>query len=225
MEYKEIRFEQDIESYLINYGGYEKGDQSTYDKEKAIDMDTLIRFIKSTQPKQWERYRKIYREKSEESLYKRFDDSVRMHVLLNVLRNGIRDRGVRLKFAFFKAESGLNQKVIDNYKSNILTCTRQFYYSTENKNSIDMVLSLNGIPIVALELKNQLTGQTVDNGKAQFMEDRNPREKCFNFNTRFLVYFAVDHYEVEMTTELKGRDTFFLPFNQGSNGPGNVGGK
>src|SRR5699024_12757413 len=119
------------ESYLINYGGYEKGDQSTYDKEKAIDMDTLIRFIKSTQPKQWERYRKIYREKSEESLYKRFDDSVRMHGLLNVLRNGIRDRGVRLKFAFFKAESGLNQKLIVNYNINFLTFISKFYFFYE----------------------------------------------------------------------------------------------
>lgn len=225
MEYREVRFEEDIEFYLLKSGGYEKGNISTYDKEKAIDMDTLLRFIKSTQPKQWERYEKIYREKSQEALYRRFDDSVRMHGLLNVLRNGIRDRGVSFKFAFFKPETSLNQKVIDNYNRNILTCTRQFYYSTENKNSIDMVLSLNGIPIVALELKNQLTGQTVDNGKAQFMENRNPREKCFNFNNRFLVYFVVDHYEVEMTTELKGKDTFFLPFNQGSNGAGNVGGK
>ncbi|MCG4585736.1 type I restriction endonuclease, partial [Anaerosalibacter bizertensis] len=225
MDYKEKRFEEDIENYLLDYGRYEKGDMSAYDKEKAIDMDCLLRFIKSTQSKQWERYEKIYREKSVEALYKRFDDSVRMHGLLYVLRNGITDRGVRFKFAFFKPESSLNQKVVDKYNKNILTCTRQFYYSMENRNSIDMVLSLNGIPIVALELKNQLTGQTIDNGKAQFMENRNPREKCFNFNTRFLVYFAVDLYEVEMTTELKGRDTFFLPFNQGSNGAGNVGGK
>src|SRR5690554_1593149 len=197
----------------------------TYDKEKAIDMDTFLRFIKSSQPKEWERYEKIYREKSEEAIYKRFDESVKMHGLLSVLRDGVTDRGIRFKFAFFKPESSLNQKVIDNYNSNILTLTRQFYYSSQNRNSIDMVLSLNGIPIIGLELKNQLTGQTVDNGKYQFIENRNPREKCFNFNTRFLVYFALDHYEVEMTTELKGRDTFFLPFNQGSNGAGNVGGR
>ncbi len=225
MDYKEKRFEQDIESYLINYGGYEKGDMSTYDKEKAIDMNTLLTFIKSTQPKQWERYEKIYIEKSEESLYKRFDESVKMHGLLNVLRNGIIDRGVKFKLVFFKPETTLNKKTIDNYSKNILTCTRQFYYSTENNNSIDMVLSLNGIPIVALELKNQLTGQTIDNGKIQFINDRDPKEKCFHFNTRFLVCFAVDHYEAEMTTELEGKDTLFLPFNQGSNGAGNVGGK
>ena len=225
MEYKEIRFEEDIESYLLNYGGYEKGNMDTYDKEKAIDMETFLRFIQTSQPKEWERYEKIYREKSEEAIYKRFDESVRMHGLLKVLRDGVTDRGIRFKFAFFKPESRLNQKVIDNYNNNILTLTRQFYYSSQNRNSIDMVLSLNGIPIIGLELKNQLTGQTVDNGKYQFVENRNPREKCFNFNTRFLVYFALDHYDVEMTTELKGRDTFFLPFNQGSNGAGNVGGR
>lgn len=225
MEYKEIRFEKDIETYLLNYGGYEKGNMATYDKEKAIDMETFLRFIQTSQPKEWERYEKIYREKSEEAIYKRFDESVKMHGLLSVLRDGVTDRGIRFRFAFFKPESSLNQRVIDNYNNNILTLTRQFYYSTQNRNSIDMVLSLNGIPIIALELKNQLTGQTVDNGKSQFIENRNPREKCFNFNTRFLVYFALDHYEVEMTTELRGRDTFFLPFNQGSNGAGNVGGK
>lgn len=225
MEYKEIRFEEDIETYLLNHGGYEKGNMATYDKEKAIDMETFLRFIQTSQPKEWERYEKIYREKSEEAIYKRFDESVKMHGLLSVLRDGVTDRGIRFKFAFFKPESRLNQKVIDNYNNNILTLTRQFYYSTQNRNSIDMVLSLNGIPIIGLELKNQLTGQTVDNGKYQFIENRNPREKCFNFNTRFLVYFALDHYEVEMTTELKGRDTFFLPFNQGSNGAGNVGGR
>ncbi len=225
MEYKEIRFEEDIETYLLNHGGYEKGNMATYDKEKAIDMETFLRFIQTSQPKEWERYEKIYREKSEEAIYKRFDESVRMHGLLKVLRDGVTDRGIRFRFAFFKPESSLNQKVIDNYNSNILTLTRQFYYSNQNRNSIDMVLSLNGIPIIALELKNQLTGQTVDNGKSQFIENRNPREKCFNFNHRFLVYFALDHYDVEMTTELKGRDTFFLPFNQGSNGAGNVGGK
>lgn len=225
MEYKEIRFEEDIETYLLNHGGYKKGNMATYDKEKAIDMETFLRFIQTSQPKEWERYEKIYREKSEEAIYKRFDESVRMHGLLKVLRDGVTDRGIRFRFAFFKPESRLNQKVIDNYNNNILTLTRQFHYSTQNRNSIDMVLSLNGIPIIALELKNQLTGQTVDNGKSQYIENRNPREKCFNFNTRFLVYFALDHYEVEMTTELKGRDTFFLPFNQGSNGAGNVGGR
>jgi type I restriction enzyme R subunit len=224
LEYKEKRFEEDIEHFLLTSGGYTKGDLQTYDREKAIDLPKLIEFIKATQPKQWERYLRNYQDEAEKKLYKRFNEEVEMHGLLHVIRHGINDRGVKLRVAYFRPESTLNPDVIERYEKNILTCTRQFKYSTDNENSIDMVLSLNGIPIVALELKNQITGQSVDNAKAQFMCDRTPREKCFQFNTRFLVYFAVDLYEVYMTTQLKGKHTYFLPFNQGSNGAGEVGG-
>lgn len=224
MDYKEKRFEQDIESYLITLGGYIKGDMSTYDSANGIDLPKLVSFIKSTQGKEWERYEKIYGIDSEKKLLKRFSEEVTTHGLIHVLRNGISDRGVKFKVCYFKPESSLNQKLIDGYVSNIMTVTRQFSYSNENNNTIDQVLSLNGIPIVALELKNQITGQSVENAKKQFMYDRNPKELCFHFNKRFLVYFAVDLYEVAMATELKGSDTTFLPFNQGSGGAGNVGG-
>ena len=86
------------------------------------------------------------------------------------------------------------------------------------------VLAVNGIPVFAFELKNQYTGQTVDNAKRQWMFDRDPRELCFQFNKRILAYFCVDQLEACMTTKLAGRNTFFLPFNQGSNGAGRVGG-
>lgn len=224
MEYKEKRFEEDIESSLLTHGGYTKGNMKTYDAGKAVDLPVLIEFIKKTQQKEWQRYEMIYKDNAEKNLYKRFNNEVNAHGLLHVLRNGINDRGVKLKVAYFKPESTLNQQLVENYKSNVLTETRQFAYSTENKNTIDMVLSLNGIPIVAIELKNQITGQSVENAKAQFMYDRNSKELCFHFNKRFLVYFAVDLYDVAMTTHLNGKDTYFLPFNQGSNGAGNVGG-
>lgn len=224
MDIKEKRFEEDIEEYMLSSGGYIKGDLKTYDREKAIDMPKLIAFIKKTQPKSWQRYERNYGADAEKKLFKRINESIDMHGMLYVLRHGIEDRGVALKVAAFKPETTKNPKVIDDYNSNILECTRQFKYSTENNNSIDMVLLLNGFPIVAIELKNQLTGQSVDNAKKQYMYDRNPKELCFQFNHRFLVYFAVDLYEVAMTTELKGDNTYFLPFNQGSNGAGNVGG-
>jgi len=88
-----------------------------------------------------------------------------------------------------------------------------------------MMLAINGIPVVAIELKNQLTGQTVDNAKLQWQYDRDKREPAFQLNHRILAYFAIDLYEAWMTTELKGADTYFLPFNQGSNGAGNDGGR
>ena len=222
METKEKNFENDIESYLLSHG-YVKGNQDTYDKGKAIDMPVLISFIQATQPKMWQRYVNVYGEKAEKQLYSIFQQNVEQNGLVHVLRYGVKDRGMDLRFAYFAPASNLNEELVQKYKSNILTCTRQFSYSTQNHNTIDVVLSLNGIPVVALELKNQLTGQSVENAKRQFMYDRDEKEFCFRFNNRFLVYFAVDLYEVAMTTHLQGANTYFLPFNQGSNGAGNIG--
>ncbi|MEH7210088.1 DEAD/DEAH box helicase family protein, partial [Priestia megaterium] len=221
----ERRFEEDIETYLLSKGGYTKGSMSGYDKEKAINMNELLSFIQVTQAKAWQRFQIIYKEKSEEQFYKRLNQEINTHGLLYVLRNGIKDRGVRFFIVAFRPENSISEEITKDYEANIVTCTRQFTYSAHNQNSIDMVLSINGIPVVALELKNQIKGQSVQNAKIQFMEDRDPRETCFQFNKRFLVNFAVDLYEVWMTTKLNGKKTYFLPFNQGSNGAGNVGGK
>lgn len=222
METNEKNFEHDIECHLLSHG-YVKGNQDTYDKGKAIDMPVLISFIQATQPKMWQKYQNVYGDKAEKQLYAIFQQNVADFGLIHVLRNGVKDRGIDLRFCYFKPASGKNEELVRRYESNILTCTRQFAYSTENHNTIDMVLSVNGIPVVAIELKNQFTGQSVHNAKRQFMYDRDPKEFAFHFNNRFLVYFAVDLYEVAMTTHLQGADTYFLPFNQGSNGAGNVG--
>lgn len=223
METKEKNLEQDIESYLLSEGGYVKGTMATYDKKRAIDMSVLIRFIEATQPKQWKKYLNIYGDNAETQLYKTFQHDVAKFGLIHVLRNGIKDRGVGLKFVYFAPASQLNEELVEKYNANILTETRQFAYSLQNNNTIDMVLSVNGIPVVAIELKNQFTGQTIANAKHQFMYDRDPKEFVFQYNNRILVYFCVDLEEVAMTTQLRGDKTTFLPFNQGSNGAGNVG--
>lgn len=108
-------------------------------------------------------------------------------------------------------ETDLAPENWDLYNKNILNETRQLKYSTQNENSIDIVLLLNGIPIVALELKNQITGQNSENAQKQFMYDRDPRELIFRFNSRIIAYFAVDHYDVKYTTKLAGKDTYYLP--------------
>ena len=132
--------------------------------------------------------------------------------------------GCKLKVCFFKPESDLNPVTVEHYEANILGCTRQFRYSTANTNTIDMALSVNGIPVVALELKNQFTGQDYICAINQYKNDRSSKEFAFRLNHRFLVYFAVDLYEVWMTTQLADSNTRFLPFNQGSNGAGVTGG-
>ncbi|MDE0582012.1 DEAD/DEAH box helicase family protein [Planococcus sp. A6] len=220
----EKRFEEDIESFLLNRGGYEKRDMSGYEKEKAININELIAYIEATQEKEWGKYIRTYQSDARDKLFKRLNQEINTNGLLYVLRNGIRDRGTWLKIASFRPESSKNSDVINAYNQNRLTYTRQFAYSSHNRNTIDLVISLNGIPIVAMELKNQAKGQSVDNAKKQFMYDRDERELCFQFNKRFLVYFAVDLYEAWMTTKLEGNETYFLPFNQGSNGAGEVGG-
>ena len=148
-----------------------------------------------------------------------------MDGLISVLRHGFKHRGIPFKVCYFKPESGLNQTAEALYEKNEITCNRQWFYSSDTHNSVDMVLSVNGIPVFALELKNQYTGQNVDNAKRQWMYDRDPREICFQFNKRILGYFCIDQLEVWMTTRLEGKNTYFLPFNQGSNGAGNDGGK
>ncbi len=227
MEDNEKRFEQDIETWLSSEeGGWTKKafQQINYDSTKGLDLVALINYIKNTQPKQWQRYEKIIGKDPVGSFYKRFEQEVNQHGMLHVLRKGIQDRGVKFKVIQFKPSSTLNDETKQAYESNVTTVVRQFAYSNHNHNTLDMVLSVNGIPLIAIELKNQLKGQSVDNAKKQFMFDRDPKEIMLKFNHRVLVYFAVDLYEVWMTTKLAGAKTTFLPFNQGSNGAGKVGG-
>ena len=235
MDKSEKRFERDIEAFLISpAGGYKQfsGQDSEgnwihvrqHDVAKCIYMDVLCDFIAKTQPKEWTKYTKYYGANAEAKLYHRLETSIANQGLLYVLRNGIEDMGCKLKVCFFKPESELNPTDTKRYEANILGCTRQFRYSTANANTIDMALSINGIPVVALELKNQLTGQDCSCAINQYKNDRSAKEFAFRLNHRFLVYFAVDLYEVWMTTQLADSNTRFLPFNQGSNGAGVAGG-
>lgn len=235
MDKSEKRFERDIESFFISpEGGYIQfcgqdmdGNwvhNRQHDVAKCIYMDVLCEFIEKTQPKEWAKYVKYYGENAAEKLYHRLETTISNQGLLYVLRNGIEDMGCRLKMCYFKPESENSSLATKRYEANILGCTRQFRYSTANTNTIDMVLSINGIPVVALELKNQLTGQDYKCAINQFKDDRSSKEFAFRLNHRFLVYFAVDLYEVWMTTQLADGNTRFLPFNQGSNGAGVTGG-
>lgn len=220
----EKKFEEDIESALLS-GGYRKISRNDYDAESMLFPDVLIEFLKSSQPKEWARYERFCGDKAKEKLIRRLNDAISTGDVLDVLKNGIDDLGFKLKLCYFKPDSTLNANLNGLYSKNIIGVTRQFPYSTKNSNTIDMVLSVNGIPVFAFELKNQFKGQDYACAIRQWKEDRDPKEPIFKFAKRFLAYFAVDLYEVWMTTELRGESTHFLPFNQGSNGAGNPGGK
>ena len=221
----ERRFEDDIEAALLSAaGGYVKGDD-TYDARAGLYVDTLINFIRKTQPREWTRFENLNKTDTEKKFCAAFNNACDMSGLVYVLRHGFKHRGIKFRVCYFKPESSLNQTAVTLYAKNHVACYRQWHYSADNNKSVDMVLVLNGIPVFAFELKNQYTGQNVDNAKKQWTYDRDPREICFQFNKRILGYFAVDHLEVWMTTKLAGKETNFLPFNQGSNGAGRDGGK
>jgi len=222
---KEKRFEDDIEANLCSVGGYIKGDPKTFDRKAALDIDTLITFIQTSQPKQWEKYEKIYGASSRKTFVDRFTKEIRQVGLLRVFRQGLMDMGIKFRCVYWKPETSINEESVKLYANNILHCTRQLHYSEKNENSIDIVLFVNGIPIVSMELKCQFTGQNTANAIAQYKFDRSGKDALFEFKNRVLVHFAVDLYDVFMTTRLTGDSTYFLPFNQGSNGAGQVGGK
>ena len=224
MDTSEKRFEQDIETYFLNHG-FIKVLSSTYDKEKMLFSDVLEEFVSTTQPKAWARYTKLYGSSAVDKLTRRVNTAISESNVLDVLKKGIKDMGIEIKLCYFKPSSNLNQDLVKLYDGNICGITRQFPYSKNNNNTIDTVLSINGIPLFAFELKDQLKGQDVNNAMRQWKEDRDPKEPIFKFGQRFLCYFAIDLYDAFMTTELKGEYTRFLPFNQGSNGAGNPGGK
>lgn len=224
-DYREKRFEDDIEASLLTAGGYMKGDPAAFDRALALDRGTFLRFLKTSQPKEWERYEKLYGTDSERQAVDRFCREVKMVGFLKVLRQGFTDRGVKFRSVFWKPETGLNEKSVAQYEANTLHCTRQLHYSLSNENSIDIVLFLNGIPVVSMELKCQFTGQNTANAIAQYKFDRAGNDAIFEFKNRVLVHFAVDLEKVYMTTRLMGDKTYFLPLNQGSNGAGSVGGR
>src|SRR3989338_2865475 len=218
----ERAFETAIEDYLTAKGGYIKGNAKDFVRGIALDTNTLFTFLKESQPTEWKKLSSVHGIEIESKFLQRLTKELDSRGMLDVLRHGIIDYGVRFKLAFFKPVSGLNPESERLYKLNKLTLTRQVRYSLKNENSIDVLLSLNGLPLVVIELKNQFTGQDVTNAKKQFVEDRDHNELVFQFKKRVLAFFAVDTDEVYMTTKLEGEKTKYLPFNLGyEKGAGN----
>lgn len=218
----ENTFETALVQSLTEQGGYTEGNAPDYSPELGMFKYEVIKFLQESQPKRWEKISAIHGADADNRVIQRLYKELDLRGSLDVLRNGFVDYGVRFQMAFFQPASGLNPDAVDLYNKNNLKVYRQIYYSTKNKNSIDVLLSLNGIPVATLELKNQFTGQNVGNALKQYSTTRDHREILFAFKKRCLVHFAVDQDEVFMTTKLDGSKTYWLPFNKGANnGKGN----
>lgn len=218
----EYDFENEIEHNLLTEGNYTQGNPKSYDKSTALFPDDVAEFIQKTQPKLWERLQMLFKDNARVELLRALNQELNIKGSLKVFREGFRIANRTAKMAFFAPNSGLNDTTRQQYEQNIIKVTRQVI--TEDNERIDLVISVNGIPFATIEPKNQMsaTGWTVQDAIAQYRKERNPKGKLFEFKKRTLVHFAVDTDEVYMTTELKGEDTKFLPFNRGFNdGRGN----
>ena len=221
--YKEIDFETHIEDSLLA-SGYHKRLPEDYDRNLCLIPEEILLFLRSTQPKSLKLLEIQYGSLTEQKLLDRISREISKRGALDVLRKGVMDRGAKFRLAYFKPASGMNPEHQFLYKGNRFSVIRQLKYSTRNENSIDMVLFLNGIPIVTAELKNSLTGQFVEEAKMQYRNDRLPQGEPLLAFKRCLVHFAVGNEEVFMTTQLNGDKTRFFPFNKESVNPVNPNG-
>lgn len=218
----EAAFETAIEEVLLS-NGYAEHSSRDFDRESAVFPEVALKFIRETQPQVWDKLESLHQEKTGERILSALSKWMDTHGVLTTFRHGFKCYGKTLRIAFFKPAHGLNPELEARYAGNILGITRQLRFSTKRpKDSLDVTLSVNGVPLVTLELKNPLSGQTSADAIRQYRRDRDHREKIFDFKKRTLVHFAVDTEEVHMTTRLSGAATHFLPFNQGhSGGAGN----
>ena len=217
VRYFEKHFETFIEDHLLA-NGYVAIDRDGFDRDRAIFPDWVLGFIRSTQPREWKRLESLHGPRTGEQVISDLCKWMGEHGVLATLRHGFKCYGRTLRVAYFKASHKLNAELEALYAANRLGITRQLRYSPRCENSLDIVLSLNGIPVVTAELKNPLTGQRVEDASRQYQQDRDPREPIFEFKCRTLVHFAADTDSVLMTTRLAGKATRFLPFDKGYQG-------
>lgn len=205
------------------YGGegYIPGDPADYDRDHAIDLKKLTSFIKTTQPKLVEALDLESDSPKRQQSLARLQGEIAKRGVIDVLRNGAK-HGPHTIDLFYGTPTPGNKEAVKRFSQNIFSITRQLRYSKdETQLSLDLCLFINGLPIATFELKNSLTKQTVEDAVQQYRRDRDPRELLFQFG-RCMVHFAVDDHEVRMCTHLKGKGSWFLPFNKGWNdGAGN----
>ncbi len=215
--------ESHISQFLIVENGYFLRENKAYDNANCLDMGLLFQFLETTQPKAVDKLKIYHKDLYEQKIIKRLNDQIQAKGIIEVLRKGITDgyTDTKLHLFFDKPVSAYNTDANALYAANLFSVMRQVYFSPNDKKSLDMMVFINGIPVISFELKNELTKQNVQHAIKQYKEARDPNEELFRLG-RLMVNFAVDTEEIWMCTQLKKEKSYFLPFNKGyNNGAGN----
>ncbi len=212
--------EKNLESIIVaclrDVHAYEEGVSEDYNKYYALDTGRVKRFILTTQKKKAENTACFASEVSERKFFIELSKQLASRGVTDVLRKGFRYIS-ELFDMYYPLPSELNPTAQEMYGKNIFCVTRQLYYSKDNSNSIDVMVSLNGIPVMTMELKNHYTGQSVENAVKQYQTDRDASDPLLA-PKRCAVHFALDDDDIRMCTWLQGKSSWFLPFNKGLNG-------
>jgi type I restriction enzyme R subunit len=217
--------EKGLEALIVGLmttgGGWIAGNPKDYDRSYAVDLVQLRAFVAVTQPPLVDAFDLDNDSPTRQKFLARLQGEIAKRGVIDVLRHGVKHGPHAIEF-FFGTPTPGNAKAEERYAANRFSVTRQLRYSTdETLNALDLCLFINGLPISTFELKNSLTKQTVEDAVEQYKRDRNPRELLFQFG-RCMAHFAVDDSEVRFCTQLKGKASWFLPFNKGWNdGAGN----
>ena len=218
--HKEVALQKHLVAKLVSGQGYEERAPEDYDRPLAMDRALVLRFIKATQPDEWAKLEAHYTASAEDEFFKNLEKALKTRSALDVFRSGVKMiPGIKFSLCYFKPASALEPKRVAEYEANILSVIQEVEYSQRHGNRIDVVLFVNGIPVVTMELKNLLTGSTFKHAERQYKKDRSPAgEPLLTFKRGALVHFALDEDNVSMTTRLANGRTRFLPFNRGRDG-------
>ncbi len=224
MKPTEAAFEEYVAAWLVERGGYDylKGPGQArppaFDPLTGIDTEDLFEFIGATQVDAWERLKQLHGglPGAQTKFVARLATEIDKRGTLDVLRHGVVDHGVTIRLAYFRPAHGLTPELVRLYGANRVNVTRQLAYQAGSMKTIDLGFFVNGLLVATAELKNALTGQSVEDAIAQYRTDRDPAAPALS--RRALVHFALDTERVAMTTRLAGESTRFLPFNLGDSG-------
>lgn len=213
-----ILSEKEYQKYILKKLaaiGYEVQPADHYDRLFAVSRQELMRFLETTQPDEMESLKKIYKEKTEEVIVSAInaEETKKRGSRLDVLKHGVEIANVPLKLMYAKPATTYNKELNKLYNENIFSVSEEVWASDEER--IDLVVFLNGLAIMAFELKCNAAGQNYENAILRYRTERNSKTRLFRFKAGVLVSFAMDLEEVYMTTKLDGEATFFLPFNMG----------
>ena len=213
---REINFEDTVFDHLTTSPLYIPRTSQNFNLDHILDLELLETFIRTTQTTTWKKLEKQFPKNTIQAVAKEYAKLRDKRGILNLLREGFVLQGASIKLIFFKPANNLNPNHFQQYQNNQFSVIRQVRYSPQNQNELDLVIAINGIPIITLELKNEFTGQNITHAIAQYSKQRDSKD---SFLKNCLVHFAVDNNTVLMTTKLENGNTFFWPFNRDTKNP------